>query len=377
MSNPIGPEALINQVHTLGDLYLKDFNYIYQSARAVFDKDRLRKITQVYATGSGDSYFAALSMEMAFQELAGVSYSPQPALKFMEYTTDFIASNGNENILLIPISASGTSSRVMDLIERARHLHDQITIAPMVGKVDSPIFHTYNLKISVELPDLGRSPGIRTYVGSLMGLLSLAILIGEAKERYSANEADKIRQNVSTLADMVVKTVSSNMNPAAKAAKLYRDAKFISIAGSGPSFGTAMYSAAKTIEAAGVFMAPQDLEEWGHIERFAYPLNFPVLLIAPPGKSHWRAHSLAQAVKLLGHPLMAVISYKDQEIAQYADVILPVEGDTKEYISPLIYFIGGVLLAYHMALELDRCILMTDNEHALSVREKLTNQTKL
>lgn len=377
MANPIGPEALINQINTLGDLYLEDFNHIDQAVQSVFDRDQLKNITQIYATGDGDSYFAALSMEMAFQELAGISYTPQPALKFMEYTTEFIGANGDENILLIPITASGTSSRVMDVIERARALRTQITIAPLVGKVDSPISNSHELKIPVELPDLGRSPGIRTYVGSLMGLLSLAILIGEANELYSASEANNIRKMVTGLADIVSKTVSSNMKPAAEAARLFKDAPFMSVAGSGPNFGTAMYSAAKTIEASGVFMAPQDLEEWGHIERFAYPLNFPVLLIAPPGRSHWRAHLLAQAVKLLGHPLMAVISSSDQEVAQHADIVLPVEGNTQEYLTPLLYYIGGALFAYHMASELDRCILMTDNEHALRVREQLSNQTKL
>jgi len=59
--------------------------------------------------------------------------------------------------------------------------------------------------------------------------------------------------------------------------------------GSGPSYGTALFSAAKMIEAAGIFVLGQDVEEWWHVERFAYPIAMPVFVIAPPGRSYWRA----------------------------------------------------------------------------------------
>ena len=33
----------------------------------------------------------------------------------------------------------------------------------------------------------------------------------------------------------------------------------------------------KVVEAAGIFSATQDLEEWAHVEGLAYPLDFPCL----------------------------------------------------------------------------------------------------
>jgi glucosamine--fructose-6-phosphate aminotransferase (isomerizing) len=49
--------------------------------------------------------------------------------------------------------------------------------------------------------------------------------------------------------------------------------------GSGPSYGSALFAAAKMTETAGVFAAGQDLEEWCHVERFAYPDAMPVFVI--------------------------------------------------------------------------------------------------
>ena len=63
------------------------------------------------------------------------------------------------------------------------------------------------------------------------------------------------------------------------------DSPVLVMTGSGPSYGTALFAAAKMTETAGVFAAGQDLEEWCHVERLAYPDAMPVFVIAPPGRS--------------------------------------------------------------------------------------------
>jgi glutamine---fructose-6-phosphate transaminase (isomerizing) len=58
-------------------------------------------------------------------------------------------------------------------------------------------------------------------------------------------------------------------------ARLVVGAPLMVFAGSGPSYGTVLFSAAKMIEAAGVFAMGQDLEEWRHVEGLAYPTTCP------------------------------------------------------------------------------------------------------
>ncbi|MEV0381267.1 hypothetical protein [Nonomuraea sp. NPDC050643] len=54
--------------------------------------------------------------------------------------------------------------------------------------------------------------------------------------------------------------------------------------GPGPGYGSARYAAAKVIEAAGVYAAGQDLEEWEHVETLAGPPGTPTFVIAAPGR---------------------------------------------------------------------------------------------
>lgn len=132
------------------------------------------------------------------------------------------------------------------------------------------------------------------------------------------------------------------------------DAPVMVMAGSGPSYGTALFSAAKLAEAAGVFAAGQDLEEWSHVERWAYPQDMPVFVIAPPGRSRWRAVTLAALAKDQGRRVVAVTPGDDHEITRHAGFVLPVLGEVREEFSPLVYHVFACYLASYSATQLGR-----------------------
>ena len=145
--------------------------------------------------------------------------------------------------------------------------------------------------------------------------------------------------------------------------------------GSGPSYGTALYSAAKLVEAAGVFVLGQDLEEWWHVERFAYPLDMPVFVIAPPGRSHWRAQSVAALARGLGRRVIAVTHTDDTEVTRHAHMVLPVQGEVREEFSPLLYHLFASYVAAHVAERLGRCPFQSDRPELLrSVNEYFASQ---
>ena len=189
---------------------------------------------------------------------------------------------------------------MVQALNRAKEANIGLQTAALVGNPESRVANAAQKVISSQIPELGRSPGIRTYTASLMGLTSLAIRIGEIKGTYHMNQANEIRQEIVDMADMVEETIQASYDVAEAAAAACAKAPFISYAGSGPGLGSAMFSSAKVVEASGVFAVGQDLEEWAHVERFAYPLDFPVFIVAPPGKGYWRALELAKAVKVMG-----------------------------------------------------------------------------
>ena len=139
---------------------------------------------------------------------------------------------------------------------------------------------------------------------------------------------------------------------------------------SGPSYGTALFSAAKVVEAAGIFALGQDLEEWWHVERVAYPVDMPVFVIAPPGRSHWRAGDLAATARALGRRVIAVTHKDDTEVTRHAHAVLPVQGEVREEFSPLLYHLFAGYVASYVAERLGRLLFQGDRPELLqSVNE--------
>jgi glutamine---fructose-6-phosphate transaminase (isomerizing) len=130
--------------------------------------------------------------------------------------------------------------------------------------------------------------------------------------------------------------------------------------GSGPSYGTALFSAAKMTEAAGVFAAGQDLEEWCHVESLAYPDDMPVFVIAPPGRSYWRAAELAALACRQGRQVVAVTDAADTGVSACASAHLPVQGQVREEFSPLLYHVFADYLASYLAVHLRRLPFQAD-----------------
>lgn len=368
------PELITEQLRTLGSIHREDFRSIDESVRKGFNALELESAHRVYGLGDGDSFHAALSAEMAFNEFARIPYLPLSAMRFLEYGADYMPLIFPRDTVVVGISASGSSTRVVQSLERARKVSDQVLTAALVGKLDSPLARSADHVLSAQIPELGRSPGIRTYTASLMGMISLAIRIGEIKRHFHMDEANNLRWEIIAMADAVEATYQAAIEPAELAARICLQAPFISYAGSGPSFGSASFSSAKVVEACGIFAVAQDLEEWAHVERFAYPLDFPVVLVAPPGKGYWRALELAKGIKILGHPLLAVIDEKDTAIRELADVVFPVQGQVREAFSPFLYYIPGTALAYALTKALGRSMFMTDNAQVMKVREEMRRQ---
>jgi glucosamine--fructose-6-phosphate aminotransferase (isomerizing) len=119
--------------------------------------------------------------------------------------------------------------------------------------------------------------------------------------------------------------------------------------GSGPSYATALFIAAKLVESCGANAWGQDLEEWGHIQFFNRQEHTPTCLIVPPGRSVDRALELLPYVKGLGRQTLVVASSTQPLLPTQVDVVLPVPQPVPEVFSPLVYCLAGELLAYYLA----------------------------
>ena len=370
---PLKPEVMFGQVAGLADDLRQLTRPFEQQVRAVLTPSEWQAVKKVYLTGDGDSYHASCAAEMAFQVIADVACEPLSAQRFLDYRAAWMRSAAPPQTLVIATSASGGTERVVQAIERAKE-YGALTVA-LTGTPNSAVTQVADRSVVVELPHKERSPGIRTYQASLMGMLLVAIQLAERQGRYAQEETDRLRQELIALADVVDATTNAIQAGCREVADLIAASPIVVMLGSGPSYGTALYSAAKLVEAAGVFTLGQDLEEWWHVERFAYPVDMPVFVIAPPGRSHWRAQSVAATARGLGRRVIAVTHKDDTEVTRHAHMVLPVQGEVREEFSPLLYHLFASYVAAYAAERLGRCPFQSDRPELLrSVNEYFASQ---
>ena len=370
---PLKPEVMFGQVAGLADDLRQLTRPFEQQVRAVLTPSEWQAVKKVYLTGDGDSYHASCAAEMAFQVIADVACEPLSAQRFLDYGAAWMRPATPPHTLVIATSASGGTERVVQAIERAKE-YGALTVA-LTGTPNSAVTQVADRSVVVELPHKERSPGIRTYQASLMGMLLVAIQLAERQGRYAQEETDRLRQELIALADVVDATTNAIQAGCREVADLIAASPIVVMLGSGPSYGTALYSAAKLVEAAGVFTLGQDLEEWWHVERFAYPVDMPVFVIAPPGRSHWRAQSVAATARGLGRRVIAVTHKDDTEVTRHAHMVLPVQGEVREEFSPLLYPLFASYVAAHVAERLGRCPFQSDRPELLrSVNEYFASQ---
>ena len=369
---PLKPEVMFGQVAGLADDLRQLTRPFEQQVRAVLTPSEWQAVKKVYLTGDGDSYHASCAAEMAFQVIADVACEPLSAQRFLDYGAAWMRPATPPHTLVIATSASGGTERVVQAIERAKE-YGALTVA-LTGTPNSAVTQVADRSVVVELPHKERSPGIRTYQASLMGMLLVAMQLAERQGRYAQEEADRLRQELIALADVVDATTNAIQAGCREVADMIAASPIVVMLGSGPSYGTALYSAAKLVEAAGVFVLGQDLEEWWHVERFAYPLDMPVFVIAPPGRSHWRAQSVAATARGLGRRVIAVTHKDDTQVTRHAHMVLPVQGEVREEFSPLLYHLFASYVAAHVAERLGRCPFQSDRPELLrSVNEYFAN----
>jgi glucosamine--fructose-6-phosphate aminotransferase (isomerizing) len=353
------PELILDQLKTCGTLNAQELPDLLLHPRLDKGGLNLKEVDSVYAIGNGDSFYAAQAADYGFKKITGINYVPLSALDFLCYVLPFLGKKQASRILLIGISASGGSPVVVKAIQECRRLFPEIKTIGICGKDGSPLAVESEYLESVQLRELGRTPGIRTYAASLTGLFSAACSIAEAKNRNGDLTRNDIAAFLEKTGPGIEKTIDYVDKIGAELAQL-ADGQFISCIGTGPDQATASFSGAKIVEAGGVYSVGQDLEEWNHVESFAYPLDSAMIVFANPGPAFKRAATLIKGGKALGHRVIVISPEGIHDFDGIADKTIPVFGPYHALLSPFTQYIPGTVLAYYLAKKLNRAMFMSD-----------------
>src|SRR5437870_11847391 len=220
-------------------LLLEVFDATERAIQDAFTRFQPQRWQAVYTAGSGDSFYAGLACEMAFGRFCRLPVKALPAMQFARYEVDRLPPHA----VLFGISNSGQVSRSIEAVGLARAAGVD-TIA-VTGNGTSGIAREAAAAIAVTIPAMGRSPGIRSYTVQLLSLLLCALRLGELRQAISTAEARAWRQQLRDVAACMQATIQATDDRTRQVAERLGEAEQSAIMGAGPSYATALFSAAK------------------------------------------------------------------------------------------------------------------------------------
>lgn len=352
--------SMIAQVKSLPEMIRSEFGALDRQVRLLMNHDECLSVKRIVITGCGDSHMAGIAAELAFEQIAGIPTEPMRAMKSGRYAAPYRLSHYPHNPLVIGISVSGTVSRTREAV--GLFSKQNLPTVAITGNPDSPLAQAADKVIDCTVPEFPFAPGIRSYRMSLLALYLLAIRLGEVQDRFSQDEAKILRQNLLNTADAIEATIEAVDEKSLELAEAVADEKSFVYIGDGPNFGTALFGAAKAIEAAGVHAMGQESEEWAHLQYFiTVETSTPTFLISPGYRGHNRVGELMLPLKNIGRITVAIVPEGDQLVASKADWVLPVVGDIPEAFTPMVYPVATELFAAHLSDVIGEPFFRRDN----------------
>jgi glutamine---fructose-6-phosphate transaminase (isomerizing) len=348
METTMSAANMIAQVESLPGLIRGEFDRLDAVARRLLNHNECLSVKRVVIAGCGDSHMAGVAAELSFEQLAGIATEPMTAMQAGRYGAPYFDTMFPRNPLVLGISVSGTVARTREALALARK-QGALAVA-ITGNPEAPLAGVAERVFDCKLPDFAPAPGVRSYRVSLLALYLLAIRLAEVRGRITQDQASAVRQQLKGTADAIEATVQANRDRIrALAEATAKQSQFVFV-GDGPNYATALFSAAKVIEAAGRHAMGQDTEEWAHLQYFvSVDRSTPTFIISPGGRGHDRAAELVQIMKRVGRTVVAVVPEGDQAIASAADWVLPVIGQVPEIFTPMVYAVAGELFAAQLS----------------------------
>ncbi|MEN4042635.1 MAG: SIS domain-containing protein [Anaerolineaceae bacterium] len=344
--------AMLGQVYSLPALITESIEPFDHAARQALDHELCLSLKRLYVTGCGDSHHAAIGCELALEVLTGLPVRAMTALQYGRYAAKQMPKTGPKTNAVIGISVSGEVSRTLEALQQGRANH-AVTIS-VTATPGSRIFTAGDHVLLTATAPFAEPPGVhvpgvRSYLANQLALLMAAVRIGEVRGHLTTVEANRLRAELAKLASAAEATIQAADAPARQLAEDWADAHEFVFVGAGPNYATAMFSAAKVLEASGDAAMAQETEEWTHLQYFARVEPTPTFLITNGEADRSRMIEMAVAARAVGRRTVAVAPGALTELHQIADRSLPFAAGVREMFSPLVACIPGELFAAHRA----------------------------
>ena len=214
-----------------------------------------RQINQVLASGSGDSWFAAQAVQLAWEQYTGVTFVPLQAYEYAAYGRPGV----NTRTAHFVISSSGRPTTTWDTLDRAL-----ATAAMVIGVTDNPDeTNPFVAKPPRVLIPRGAKVGwpCQTTTATISTLLALAIAFGEARGHLNGTKATELRTTLASIPEQMAAVLAQGQQWAEAVAPSLAGKAFTFVGG-GPSWAVAQNGSALLAEGPQEAGMPLTVEEF-------------------------------------------------------------------------------------------------------------------
>ena len=134
---PMDPSVMVKQAEDLPVVMREQTQPIDMIVRNALTHREYTALRRVFVVGDGDSYHAAMASEMAFENIAKMACEPMSAQRFLDYGAEWMPTPNPNSTLVVGISASGKTQRVISSLEKAKQV-GALTLA-LTGTAGSPL----------------------------------------------------------------------------------------------------------------------------------------------------------------------------------------------------------------------------------------------
>jgi glutamine---fructose-6-phosphate transaminase (isomerizing) len=262
-----------------------------------------RNTEQIFASGSGDSWFAAQAVAMAWELYSGLPFRAHQAYEYAAYGT----VDENSKTAHFVISSSGRPTTTWDALDRALD-----TEAYVIGITDND---------AAENPFISRAtasliPGAvkvgwptQTTTATIALLLDLAIATGEARGNLSGSDAARLQGELRAVAQNMEGVLDASRGWAQRLGQELAEQRLFTLVGGGPSYAVCQIGSALLAEGPQEIGVVLTVEEFHHALRIAaIRRQEPVILVAPDGKCASRCRDTARVVRQWGARLIPLVT---------------------------------------------------------------------
>ena len=318
---------------------------------ALMPEETVKGLKRVIITGCGDSFSAAGSMKLAFCEHSGLKMvsAPDP-MEFCRFYEkgELLKGNKPEEVLVIAVSASGGSDRIVEILQKAGEFGTGSML--ISNNPESKGAKAAKYMYHVETPDGCNSPGLRSYFASMIAIAALGAYIGLKHGYITQARFESVKANIVDYTRQVMEQYACIDEQIFSLCETWKEYGKFEVIGDGAQNASAQFVEEKFIECAGVYAAHADSEDWCHINFFLRePEKIGTIFLAPSGTPGFdrMLYSIRSAVGI-GRPVLVVTDAKEEQFPE-GIALCCIPKAPEPWMSPLVDFIPGSLMGGYVA----------------------------